>query len=163
MPTIGVDCQVILNGRGYFVQPGTYKMARPRVAAMTPMRSLPPGENPNDWLQGVPIRWTDRGPRQRIWTMKIQCYNTLLKYDGSPTGIRAEEYRDALQNDYQRTAMILPFTDPAGVCRGVAFTDFVEEIADLRAQATVLNFLITIELTEMDFPGDPPVQPVLYT
>jgi hypothetical protein len=159
VPTIGVDCQVILNGKGYFVQPGTYKMTRPRVSIMTPMRRLPVGADPKQWRDGVPIRWTDRGPRQRIWTMKIQCYGSLLRYDGTPTGITGYDYRDSLQIAYQHTAQILPFTDPAGVCRGVAFTHFIEEIADLRAQATALNFLVTIELTEMDYPGGPPIQP----
>jgi hypothetical protein len=29
--TIGVDCEILLDGTGYFVQPGTYTVKWPRI------------------------------------------------------------------------------------------------------------------------------------
>jgi len=35
MATIGIDCEIILDGTGYFVKPGTFKMKQPRVRKAT--------------------------------------------------------------------------------------------------------------------------------
>ena len=35
MPQIGVDCEIILDGTGYFVEPHTYAMKRPRTRKAT--------------------------------------------------------------------------------------------------------------------------------
>jgi hypothetical protein len=32
MPTIGLDCQLILDTNGYFIEPHSYQVIRPRVA-----------------------------------------------------------------------------------------------------------------------------------
>ena len=36
MPTVGEDCSVILDGHGYFVKPGSYRVEIPKVLAATP-------------------------------------------------------------------------------------------------------------------------------
>ena len=41
MPSVGLDCQIALDGAGYFVAPGTYSMSRPKQAVITPTRGTP--------------------------------------------------------------------------------------------------------------------------
>src|SRR5579885_2510534 len=32
--TIGVDCELVLDGTGYFIKPGSYQMKQPRIRKM---------------------------------------------------------------------------------------------------------------------------------
>ncbi len=142
MPTIALDCQIILDGNGYFVQPGGYKMTRPRVAIRTKTRGP---ALPN---QPVPTRWTDRGPDQRVWVLKIVAFNTLKTYDGHPLSLTGQQIRENLRTSYNRTAQILQFTDPNKDDYQVVFGEYVEEIHDLRTQITGLEYIITATLIE---------------
>ena len=142
MPTIGTDCQIILDGNGYFVQPAGYKMTRPKVAIRAKTRGP---ALPN---QPVPTRWTDRGPSERVWVLKILCSNSLKDYDGHPLTLTGHQMRENLRTSYNRTAQLLQFTDPHGDQYQVVFNEYVEEIQDLRTQHTGLEYLVTITLIE---------------
>ena len=84
MPSIGQDCEVALDGSGYFIKPGTFKMKQPRIRKATVRADG--GE-----------AYVDLGPGKRIWSMTVLCMNDLLKYDGTSTGLTGQQYRDALR------------------------------------------------------------------
>jgi hypothetical protein len=77
--TIGQDCEVVIDGNGFFVQPGTYTVKWPRIRKAT-MRA--------DGGEG----YVDLGPGKRVWSMVILCVNDLNKYDGTSTGLTGQNY-----------------------------------------------------------------------
>lgn len=145
MPAIGQDCEIILDGNGYFVKPGTYKMKQPRVRKATVRADG--GES-----------YVDLGPGKRAWSMVILCLNDLVKYDGTLTGLTGQQYRDALRGSYTgSTGSTLSFTDPQnGSALSVHFDSYAELIADLHVQqvalstasAPALTYEVEIELVE---------------
>jgi hypothetical protein len=145
MSTIGQDCEVILDGNGYFVKPGTYKMKQPRVRKATVRADG--GES-----------YVDLGPGKRVWSMVILCLNDLLKYDGTPIGLSGEQYRDALRNSYlNSTGLTISFTDPLnGTPVSVHFDNYAEVLPDLHIQqvalstggSPALSYEVEIELVE---------------
>lgn len=159
-PHVGVDCQVILDGHGYFVAPGTYSVTRPKQAVITTTRGTPaavapPSDPVNPSLPpvdaatgGVPVLILDRGPNQRVWKFDALCLNTLKRYDGSAMGAIGQQLRDQLHRSYEKVATILDFTDPEGYGFQVVFTLLSETIADLRTQVLGLDYVVTVTLTE---------------
>ena len=87
MSTIGIDAEVVIDGTGYFVRPRSYRMQQPRIRKTT-VRA--------DGGQAH----VDLGPGRRAWSMIILCMNDQLKYDGTPTGLSGQQYRDALRASY---------------------------------------------------------------
>ncbi len=123
MATIGLDCEIILDGTGYFVQPGSYSMHQPRIRKATIRADG--GES-----------YIDLGPGRREWSMTLLCLNELNKYDGTPTGLTGQQYRDSLRNSYVNSSgIILNFSDPLNATGIVVhFDDYQEAIHDLRSQ-----------------------------
>jgi len=160
MPTIGFDCQIILDGSGYFVAPGTYAMTRPKQAVILKTRGTPPAVPPPasgvapgvvapaPRSGGVPVTVLDRGPNQRVWKMDVLCLNSLKRYDGSGMGAIGQRLREQLHASYEKVATILDFADPEGYVYQVVVTDLVEKIADLRTQVLGIDYVVTITLTE---------------
>jgi hypothetical protein len=128
MPTIGVDCEIILDGTGYFVKPGTFKMKQPRVRKATVRADG--GE-----------AYVDLGPGKRTWSMVMLCLNDMLKYDGTLTGISGQQYRDALHTSYSNsTGTTIQFSDPLnGSPVAVHFDSYAEVIYDLHIQEVSLS------------------------
>lgn len=145
MPTPGQDCEIILDGTGYFVRPGSYKMKQPRVRKAT-MRA-DGGES-----------YVDLGPGKRVWSMTILCLNDLTRYDGGATGLTGQQYRDALRASYlNSTGATILFTDPLnGAAISVHFDSYAELVSDLHTQqvplatggSPALSYEVTIELVE---------------
>ncbi|HLH61673.1 MAG TPA: hypothetical protein VKV20_08320 [Ktedonobacteraceae bacterium] len=145
MPIIGQDCEIILDGTGYFIKPGTYKMKQPRVRKAT-LRA-DGGES-----------YVDLGPGKRVWSMIVLCLNDLLKYDGTPTGISGQQYRDALRSSYLNSVgTTLQFTDPLnGAIITIHFDSYAEQVYDLHIQqvslstggSPALSYEVAIELVE---------------
>lgn len=127
MPTIGVDAEIVLDGTGYFVLPKSYKMQQPRIRKAT-IRA--------DGGQA----YIDLGPGRRIWSMTILCLNDQLKYDGTPTNLTGQQYRDALRTSYTgSTGSTIQFTDPLNsVPIAVHFDSYSELVYDLRIQQVAL-------------------------
>ena len=123
MPSIGLDCEVILDGSGYFVKPGSYAVRQPRIRKATVRADG--GES-----------YIDLGPGRREWSMTVLCLNDLLKYDGTATGRTGQQYRDALKASYSgSTGATINFTDPlSGSSIAVHFDDYQESIRDLHSQ-----------------------------
>ncbi len=127
MASIGVDAEIILDGTGYFIKPGSYIMKQPRVRKATIRADG--GE-----------AYVDLGPGKREWLMVILCVNDLLKYDGTPTGTSGQQYRDALRASYNNsTGTTITFTDPlSGTAVAVHFDSYAETIVDLHSQIVSL-------------------------
>lgn len=145
MATIGIDCELLLDGTGYFIKPGTYKMKQPRVRKATVRADN--GES-----------YVDLGPGKRTWSMIVLCMNDLLKYDGTATGLTGQQYRDALRISYTGSiGTTLQFTDPLnGTPIAVHFDSYAEVIYDLHFQQVSLatggppglSYEVAIELVE---------------
>lgn len=145
MPTIGVDCEIILDGTGYFVKPGTYQVKQPRIRHAS-------------YRADGSLAYVDLGPGKRTCAMTILARNELLKYDGTFTGLSGQQYRDALRTSY--TANIgttLNYIDPLnGLPMAVHFDNYEERIIDLHSQVIGLAggggpaavYEISIELLE---------------
>lgn len=145
MPTIGQDCEIILDGTGYFVRPQSYRMQQPRIRKATTRA---------DGGQS----YVDLGPGRRVWSMTILCLNELLKYDGTPTGLTGQQYRDSLRASYTGSVgTTLQYSDPLnGPSVAVHFDSYSERVTDLRIQqfalslgnAPALSYEIEIVLVE---------------
>lgn len=122
---IGQNCEVILDGTGYFIKPGTYIVHQPRIRKAT-IRA--------DGSQA----YVDLGPGKRIWKFVIICLNDLTAYDQTPTGLTGQQYRDALRTSYATVNATINFTDPTGTVIAVHFDDYAEHIRDLHSQAIAL-------------------------
>lgn len=126
MPTQGLDCEIILDGTGYFVKPGSYIQHQPRVRKA--IARADGGES-----------YVDLGAGKRTWKMVVLCINDLLKYDGTSTGLTGEQYRDALRNSYTgSTGITISYTDPTGTILTVHFDDYAEHTRDLHSQVIAL-------------------------
>ena len=144
MATIGLDCEVVLDGTGYYVKPGSYQMLQPRIRQST----LRADGN---------AAYVDLGPGKRVWKMTLLCMNELLRYDGQPTGLTGQQYRDALRTSYLNSvASTLTFSDPLNGTIQAHFDTYSERILDLHKQVIALatsnvlaaTYEVTIELVE---------------
>lgn len=145
MATIGIDCELILDGTGYYIKPGTYQMEQPRIRKAT-IRA------------DGGLSYVDLGVGKRRWQMIILCLNALLRYDGSPTGLSGQQYRDALRTSYLGSVgSTLQYSDPLnGSPLAVHFDAYKETVLDLHSQqlslavggSPGLSYEVAIELVE---------------
>lgn len=145
MATIGVDCQLILDGTGYFVKPGSYHMKQPRLRKVVARAD---GD----------ISYVDLGPGRRTWSIVILCKNDLLRYDGTPAGLTGQQYRDALRTSYSNSVgSTILYSDPLNSSPvAVHFDAYQEIIYDLHSQqvplatgsSPALSYEVQIELVE---------------
>src|SRR5260370_21502399 len=93
--------------------------------------------------------YVDHGPGRRVWSMTILCLNEQLKYDGTPTGLTGQQYRDALRASYTGSVgTTIQFTDPLnGLAIAVHFDSYTELVYDLRVQQVALATGGTAALT----------------
>jgi hypothetical protein len=134
MATIGVDCQVVLEGTGYWIERHSYRLHRPRLRRA-------------NVTAGGGERYVDVGPGKRVWAFTVLAVNELVRYDGRPTGVSGQGYRDSLVASYARSGP-LSFVDLHGVAWSVHFDDLVERLPDPRTQLTGPSYLLDIELVE---------------
>lgn len=139
MPTLGVDCQVILDGIGYFVEPHSYVMKRARIRKATLTKS------------GAE-RYVDLGPGKREWQMQLLCLNGLLDYTGAPLPGTGKSLRDGLRAGYEKTpaggTATLAYTDLDGTVYTVHFDDYEEQVRDPRTQLTAPSYHVVVVLVE---------------
>lgn len=134
MPTIGTDCQVILDGAGYFVEPHSYTMKRLRIrrAVIT---------------KDAAERYVDSGPGRREWHMILLCLNELTDATGQRLSQTGLQFRDQLVASYAKVATI-SFTDLDGAAYTVHFDDFEEQVRDPRTQLTSPSYHCAVLLVE---------------
>ncbi len=145
MPTLGIDCEIILDSTGYFVKPGTYTMKQPRIRKST-LRA------------DGGTSYVDLGPGKRIWSMTLLCRNDLLRYDGTPTGLTGQQYRDALRTSYLGSVgTTVLFNDPVSATAITVHIDaYSEHVSNLHTQQVPLStggtsglaYEVTLELVE---------------
>jgi hypothetical protein len=145
MASIGFDCELLLDGTGYFVKPGSYQMRQPRIR-----HSVVRADGG--------LSYVDLGPGKRTWRMTILCLNDLTRYDGVATGQAGQHYRDSLRTSYlDSTNATLAYSDPINVGPiAVHFDRYTEKVQDLHVQqiplavggAPGLTYEVTIELIE---------------
>jgi hypothetical protein len=145
MPTIGTDCELILDGTGYFIKPGSYLVKQPRIRHTS-------------YRADGSLAYVDLGPGKRIWSMIILARNELPRYDGALTGVTGQQYRDALRNSYiNNIGATITYIDPLN-STGIAvhFDNYQESIHDLHSQIIAaatsgnpgVSYEIAIELLE---------------
>src|SRR6266567_8344333 len=123
MATISVDCELILDSVGYFIKPGSFIMRQPRIRQATTRA---------DGGEG----YVDLGPGKREWSMTILCLNDLTRYDGAPTGLTGQQYRDAIRTCYiTSTGITVNFVDPLnGLAIPVHLDTYEERILEMSSQ-----------------------------
>ncbi len=145
MATVGVDCELLLDGTGYFVKPGSYTMKQPRIRKSTVRAD-------------GGLSYVDLGPGKREWKMTLLCKNDLLRYDGLTTGITGQQYRDAVRTSYLNSVGItVLFSDPiSATIVAVHIDSYTEVVSDLHIQQVALSlgslsglsYEVTVELVE---------------
>lgn len=145
MATRAVDCELILDGTGYFVRPGTYSMKQPRLRKATVRAD-------------GGLSYVDLGAGKRTWSMVLLCLNDLLRYDGTPTGLSGQQYRDLLRSSYVNSiGTVIQFSDPINLTSiYVHFDSYMEIVTNLHTQQVPLStgntpglsYEVTIELVE---------------
>ncbi len=145
MAMIGVDCELLLDGTGYFVKAGSYTMKQPRIRKSTVRAD-------------GGTSYVDLGPGKREWRMTLLCKNDLLRYDGLSTGITGQQYRDAVRTSYLNSVgTTVLFTDPiSSTVIAVHIDSYTEVVSDLHTQQVALSltssnglsYEVTIELVE---------------
>ncbi len=145
MPTTGTDCQLILDGAGYFIEPASYKVGRARIrrADLTGQAasSVGPGA-------GAGERYVDRGPGKREFTFIVVAFNNMLTYASTPITTTGQQFHDLLQTSYNKVNTQLGFTDPTNTTWSVWFDDMVEEISDVRGQIDGIQYYLHVTLVE---------------
>jgi hypothetical protein len=139
MPTLGVDCQIILDGAGYFVEPTSYAMKRPRLRKA-------------DLTKSGAERYIDLGPGKREWRMRLLCVNGLLDYTAAPVPGSGMDLRNRLRASYEKTpaggTADLAYTDLDGMEYTVHFDDYEEQVRDPRTQLLSPSFHVAVVLVE---------------
>ena len=145
MATVGTDCQLILDGIGYWIEPSSYQVTRPRVrrADLTGQAASPVGPG-----AGSGEKYIDRGPGKRDWKFIIVAFNALTKYDGTVQVTTGQQIHDSLQTSYNKVNTILSYTDPNNATWNVRFDDMVEQIVDVRSQVDGIQYYMHISLVE---------------
>ncbi|HLJ67753.1 MAG TPA: hypothetical protein VKX16_10385 [Chloroflexota bacterium] len=147
MATIGVDCQLIIDGNGYFIEPGSYKVSRPRIRRADLTGVSATGTAPG---YGAGERYVDRGPGKREFTFIVPCFNGMRDYTGATVATTGQQFHDNLQTSYNKVNQTVAFTDPTGYAwpNGVRFDDLVEELADVRSRVDGSNWYMHVTLVE---------------
>ena len=145
MATVGVDCELLLDGTGYFVKPGSYTMKQPRIRKSTVRAD-------------GGMSYVDLGPGKREWRMTLLCKNDLLRYDSLTTGITGQQYRDAIRTSYLNSVgTTVLFSDPISTTViSVHIDSYTEVVSDLHTQQVALSlgssgslsYEVTVELVE---------------
>jgi hypothetical protein len=146
MPAIGVDCQLILDGNGYWLEPASFRVARPRVrrADLTGIAADPAGAG-----TGAGESYSDRGPGKRVWSFIVVAFNGMTTYAGTPVAAGGQQIHDLLRTSYNRVNTPLGFTDPTGALWSVWFDDMVAELSDVRGQVDGCQWYLHVTLVEV--------------
>jgi hypothetical protein len=145
MATIGTDCQLILDTLGYWIEPSSYQVTRPRTrrADLTGQSASPTGPG-----AGSGERYIDRGPGKRDWKFIVVAFNALTKYDGTVQTTTGQAIHDSLQTSYNKVNQTISFTDPNSAVWTVRFDDLVEQIVDVRSQVDGIQYYLHVTLIE---------------
>jgi hypothetical protein len=143
MATIGLDCMLILDGNGFWIEPSTYLVRRPRVRSAALNRTIAAGG------LGVGERNVDFGPAKREWLFTVVAFQAMKDYAGRTVSTTGQQYRDQITTSYEKVNTILVFTDPHSINWNVRFDNLEEELGDVRAQPdSELQYFMNVVLRE---------------
>ncbi len=134
MPTVGTDCSVILDGKGYFVKPGSYRVEVPKVMAADPDASAGPAA-------------VDLGAGKQVWRFTVLAYTNHLNHDGTVNTTTAAAYRANLRASYAKTAA-LSFTDRLNAAHSVRALALEERAAEASGFWETPEWEIAVTLVE---------------
>lgn len=148
MPTIGLDCNVILDGTGYLIQPDSFAMVRARVRRADRNR-VAAISTLNGSGSGVGERYLDLGPGKREWHFIIPAFSAMRTLAGQAISSTGQQIRNALHASYEKVNTPLSFTDPVGSVWSVRFDHLEEGLVNVRAQADgQLQYILHVTLIE---------------
>ncbi len=145
MPTVGTDCQLIIDGNGYFIEPHSYQVIRPRVRRTDLLGQAASPVSPG---AGSGERYIDRGPAKREWKFIVVAFNNLTTYTGSVETTTGQTLHDQLQFTYNKVNVTIAFIDPNGITWNTHFDDMVEELVDVRSQVDGLQWYLHCTFVE---------------
>ena len=116
MPTVGEDCSVVLDGNGYFVKPGSYRVEVPKIVAADPDAPAGPAA-------------VDLGAGKQIWHFTVLAYTNHLNHNGTVNPTAAATYRANLRTAYAK-AEALGFTDRLGAEHSVHALRLEERVTE---------------------------------
>ena len=116
MPTVGQDCSIILDGLGYFVKPGSYRVEVPKIMAAEPEAAAGPAA-------------VDLGAGRHVWHFTVLAYTNHLNYNGTVNPTTAAVFRERLRAAYAK-AEALPFTDRQGTAHRVHARSLEERLPE---------------------------------
>jgi hypothetical protein len=145
--TIGLDCMLILDGAGYWIDPESFTMIRPRVRRADLTKTA--ATQAAGYGVGVPERYVDLGPGKRQWVFIVQAFGAMRDYSGADVLSTGQQYRDALHTSYEKVNTALGFTDPNGHAWNVRFDHLQEIVEFVRSQTDgELNYHLHVTLVE---------------
>lgn len=134
---------LILDSQGYWIEPASYSVRRPRVRTAQHNRTIASGG------AGAGERYVDFGPGKREFHFTVLAYQSIRDYTGSLVATTGQEYRDALHTSYEKVNEELAFTDPQGQSWTVKFDALAESIPDVRSQTDgQIQYLLAVVLVE---------------
>ncbi len=145
MPTVGTDCQLIIDGNGYFIEPHSYQVIRPRVRRTDLLGQAASPVSPG---AGSGERYIDRGLAKREWKFIVVAFNNLTTYTGSVETTTGQTLHDQLQFTYNKVNVTIAFIDPNGITWNTHFDDMVEELVDVRSQVDGLQWYLHCTFVE---------------
>jgi len=126
MATIGYDCEIIIDGTGYFLKPESYAIQQSRISQAT-------------YRADGSLSYVDNGIGKRTWSMVVLAINELKKYDGSQAATTGQQFRDALRTSFSASpGTTLSYTDPFNVTSTIHFDDYKETLINLHSQIIAL-------------------------
>lgn len=134
MPTVGEDCSVILDGHGYFVKPGSYRVEIPKVVAAAPAASVGPAA-------------VDLGAGKQVWHFTALAYTNHLNHNGTVNATSAATYRANLRASHAK-AEALAFTDRLGAAHSVHMVALEERVPAAAGLWERPEWEITVTLVE---------------
>ena len=116
MPNVGEDCSVVLDGNGYFVKPGSYRVEVPKIVAADPDAPAGPAA-------------VDLGAGKQIWHFTVLAYSNHLNHNGTVNPTSAATYRANLRATHAKAAA-LRFTDRLGAEHSVHALRLEERVSE---------------------------------
>jgi hypothetical protein len=134
---------LILDGQGYWIEPASYSVHRPRV------RTAQHNRTPASGGAGAGERYVDFGPGKREFRFTVLAYQSIRDYTGTLVTTTGQQYRDALHASYEKVNTVISFTDPHGQSWSVRFDALAESIPDIRSQVDgEIQYLLAVVLVE---------------
>jgi hypothetical protein len=134
MPTVGEDCTVVLDGNGYFIRPGSYRVEVPKIIATAPEAAAGPAA-------------VDLGAGKQVWHFTALAYSNHLNHNGTVNATSAATYRANLRASFAKVEA-LAFTDRLGITHSVHMVTLEERVPEAAGFWEQTEWEIGVSLVE---------------